>query len=94
MSTLEPAYDGPFLLKRKISEMKCVLQLVLSTNNERVVHHNKLKPNEVDYPPSWLKKARRNCFVIKFSLSSVEHQYVLFGKTHLRGSDHICMHEQ
>ena len=49
---------GPFLVKRKITELNYLLQLDAS-GLERLVHHNKLKPNEGDHPPSWIKRARR-----------------------------------
>ena len=58
MPKLQPAYSGPFLVKRKITELNYLLQLDAS-GLERLVHHNKLKPYEGDHPPSWIKRARR-----------------------------------
>ena len=43
MQKLEPAYEGPFLIKRKISEINFVLMLD-KTGKQKLVHHNKLKP--------------------------------------------------
>ena len=59
MQKLEPAYEGPFLIKRKISEINFVLMLD-KTGKQKLVHHNKLKPYVGEKPPNWLKKARRN----------------------------------
>ena len=58
MPKLQPAYSGPFLVKRKITELNYLLQLDAS-GLERLVHHNKLKPYEGDHPPSLIKRARR-----------------------------------
>ena len=55
---LEYTYEGPFLIKKKLSELDYVLQLD-STGKERPVHHNKLKPYEGDNPPRWIMKAKR-----------------------------------
>ena len=58
MSKLGNAYDGPFLVKKKVTELDFVLQLN-QDGDEKLVHHNKLKPYEGDSPPNWLKRARR-----------------------------------
>ena len=58
MPKLEPTYEGPFLVKKKISEINFLLQLD-NDGKERLVHHNKLKPYEGDYPPKWLCRARK-----------------------------------
>ena len=55
---LEYVYEGPFLVKKKLSELDYVLQLDRS-GKERPVHHNKLKPYEGDHPPRWVVKAKR-----------------------------------
>ena len=55
---LEYVYEGPFLVKKKLSELNYVLQLDRS-GKERPVHHNKLKPYEGDHPPRWMVKAKR-----------------------------------
>ena len=49
---------GPFLVKKKISEISFLLQ-VDPSGKEKLVHHNKLKPYEGDSPPNWLRKAKR-----------------------------------
>ena len=64
MPKLEPAYDGPYLIKRKISEINFLLQLD-KTGKEKLVHHNKLKPYVGDIPPSWLKKAKKKLLLQK-----------------------------
>ena len=64
MPKLEPAYDGPYLIKRKISEINFLLQLD-KTGKEKLVHHNKLKPYVGDTPPSWLKKAKKKLLLQK-----------------------------
>ena len=55
---LESAYDGPFLVKKKVTEIDFLLQLN-QDGEEKLVHHNKLKPYEGDSPPVWVKKARK-----------------------------------
>ena len=55
---LKRAYDGPFMVKTKRSEINYVLQLDKS-GRERTVHHNKLKPYQGDTPPGWLKAAQK-----------------------------------
>ena len=55
---LEKAYDGPFLVTRKISETNFKIQLD-SQGKEKLVHHNKLKPYEGDNPPRWAVRAKR-----------------------------------
>ena len=64
MPKLEPAYDGPYLIKRKISEINFLLQLD-KTGKEKLVHHNKLKPYVEDTPLSWLKKAKKKLLLQK-----------------------------
>lgn len=58
MPKLEPAYGGPFLVKKKISEINFLLQ-VDPSGKDKLVHHNKLKPYEGDSPPNWLRKAKK-----------------------------------
>ena len=55
---LEYVYEGPFLVKKKLSELDYVLQLDRS-GKERPVHHNMLKPYTGDHPPRWVVKAKR-----------------------------------
>ena len=55
---LEHVYEGPFLIKRKLSEIDFVLQLD-RTGTERPVHHNKLKPYEGVQPPRWIVRAKK-----------------------------------
>ena len=54
----EHVYEGPFLIKRKLSEIDFVLQLD-RTGTERPVHHNKLKPYEGVQPPRWIVRAKK-----------------------------------
>ena len=42
MQKLQPAYSGPFLVKRKITKLNYLLQLD-APGLERLVQHNKLK---------------------------------------------------
>ena len=56
---LEPVYDGPFMVKRKLSDIDFVLQMD-KQGKEKVVHHNKLKPYEGSNTPRWIGKARNN----------------------------------
>ena len=55
---LERVYEGPFLIRRKLSELDFVLQLD-QMGTERPVHHNKLKLYEGDNPPKWVLKAKK-----------------------------------
>ena len=53
---LEKAYDGPYVVKQKLSSVNFILQL----DNEgatRTVHHNKLKIYEGNNPPKWVTRA-------------------------------------
>lgn len=58
MHKLEPAYEGPFLIKQKMSDINFLLQLD-KTGKEKLVHHNKLKPYLGDHPPKWLSRAKK-----------------------------------
>ena len=51
-------FEGPFLVKEKLSELDYIIQVV-RTGSEKPVHHNKLKPYEGDHTPNWVAKARR-----------------------------------
>ena len=55
---LEFVYEGPFLVKKKMSELDFVIQLHRN-GAEKPVHHNKLKPYEGERPPSWVIKAKK-----------------------------------
>ena len=55
---LEPTYKGPYIVTKKMSELNFVIQLD-NKGNEKLVHHNKLKPYRGDNPPKWLKTARK-----------------------------------
>jgi hypothetical protein len=55
---LEKTYQGPCLVKKKVSEQNYVIQLDAS-GTERLVHHDKLKPYEGKTPPRWVLKAKR-----------------------------------
>ena len=53
-----PAYYGPFLVRRKMSEVDFLIQLDRD-GKEQVVHHDKLKPYEGDHPPKWVQRAKK-----------------------------------
>jgi hypothetical protein len=52
---LEKTYDGPYVIKVKLSKINFVLQLD-SKGTERIVHHNKLKLYEGVNPPRWARQ--------------------------------------
>ncbi|XP_045161905.1 uncharacterized protein LOC123526722 [Mercenaria mercenaria] len=58
MPKLQKAFDGPFVVKEKRSELNYVLQLN-KEGKERVVHHNKLKKYEGTSPPKWATSATK-----------------------------------
>ena len=58
MPKLEPAYEGPFLVKANYAEIDFLLQLDKS-GREKLYHHDKLKPYRGDYPPRWLVRAQK-----------------------------------
>ncbi|VDI51307.1 Hypothetical predicted protein [Mytilus galloprovincialis] len=55
---LEKTYSGPYIIKRKMSELNFVLQLTRD-GTEKLIHHNKLKPYKGDNPPKWLLTVKR-----------------------------------
>lgn len=55
---LERVFEGPFLIRRKLSEINFVLQLD-KAGTERPVHHNKLKPYEGVRTPRWILRAKK-----------------------------------
>ena len=55
---LERIFEGPFLIRKKLSEIDFVLQLDKS-GTERPVHHNKLKPYEGTDIPKWIVRAKK-----------------------------------
>ena len=55
---LECIFEGPFVIKKKFSELDFMLQLD-SKGTEKPVHHNKLKPGEVIDAPRWVMRAGR-----------------------------------
>lgn len=55
---LERAFDGPFLIKKRVTELNFVLQLD-SKGQERLVHHNKLKPYRGNQLPAWILRAQK-----------------------------------
>ena len=54
---LKQAYHGPFLVKKKVTEVDFLIQLD-KNGKVQIVHHDKLKPYEGDQPPKWVVKAR------------------------------------
>ena len=61
---LEYCFEGPYVIKRKISELDFVLQ-VDRAGTEKPVHHNKLKPYEGENLPKWVKRAKKAIFQSK-----------------------------
>lgn len=55
---LQHTYNGPFLVRQKVTDIDFVIQLD-KYGKEQLVHHYKLKPYEGDGPPMWLIKARK-----------------------------------
>ncbi|CAC5369242.1 unnamed protein product [Mytilus coruscus] len=55
---LEKTYSGPYIIKRRMSELNFVLQLARD-GTEKLVHHNKLKPYKGDNSPKWLLTVKR-----------------------------------
>jgi len=55
---LERAYDGPYLVTAKFSEINFTIKLN-KEGQTRVVHHNKLKPCKAGILPRWVLSARR-----------------------------------
>ena len=55
---LEMVYEGPYLIKQKVSEMNYVIQLD-EGGKQKLVHHNKLKPYRGENPPRWILRVRR-----------------------------------
>ena len=55
---LEMVYEGPYLVKQKISEMNFVIQLD-EQGKQKLVHHNKLKPYRGENPPRWVLRMKR-----------------------------------
>ena len=55
---LEFGFEGPYLIKKKLSEIDFVIQLD-RFGTEKPVHHNKIKPYEGDHPPRWVVKAKK-----------------------------------
>ena len=56
---LEMVYEGPYLIKQKISQSNFVIQLD-GQGRQKLVHHNKLKPYKGENPPKWIHRARKN----------------------------------
>ena len=55
---LEWIYDGPFMIKERVSGINFVIQMN-KDGDEKLVHHNKLKAYEGDKTPAWIVKARK-----------------------------------
>ncbi|CAG2200883.1 unnamed protein product [Mytilus edulis] len=54
----EKTYSGPYIIKRKMSELNFVLQLARD-GTEKLIHHNKLKPYKGVNSPKWLLTVKR-----------------------------------
>jgi len=55
---LERAYDGPFVVTKRFSDVNYELQLS-QEGNPRVVNHDKLKPYRGENPPAWAVRLSR-----------------------------------
>ena len=56
---LEKRYSGPFVIIEKRSHINFIIQLS-KDGNQRLVHHNKLKPYEGIHPPKWASDLSKN----------------------------------
>ena len=52
---------GPFLVRRKVSEVDFLVQLD-EDGKEQVIHHDKLKPYEGNHAPRWVQRAKKRLF--------------------------------
>ncbi|XP_052281178.1 uncharacterized protein LOC127878690 [Dreissena polymorpha] len=50
---LEKAYDGPFVVKAKVSAVNFVIQMD-SRGSDKLIHHNKLKPYRGSNLSKWI----------------------------------------
>ncbi|KAH3694974.1 hypothetical protein DPMN_082421 [Dreissena polymorpha] len=50
---LEKLYDGPFVVKAKVSAVNFVIQMD-SRGLDKLIHHNKLKPYSGSNLPKWI----------------------------------------
>jgi hypothetical protein len=55
---LEKIYDGPYMVKSKTSPFNFLIQ-INKDGQEKLVHHDKLKPYEGTSPPKWIVKAKK-----------------------------------
>lgn len=55
---LEMVYEGPYIIKHKVSEMNFVVQFD-KKGKQKLVHHNKLKPYKGENPPKWVLQAKK-----------------------------------
>ena len=55
---LQPAYEGPCIVSKKLSPITFNIQLNVK-GTQRVVHHNKLKPYQGCNVPRWIKKLKK-----------------------------------
>ena len=63
---LKPAYHGPFLVRRKVSEVDFLVQLD-KDGNKQVIHYDKLKPYEGNHPTRWIRRAKKRFFANSIS---------------------------
>ena len=54
---LRHAYEGPFLVFKKLSDLNYVIQMSAKTTSRKVVHHDKLKPYNGTRKLKWAKTA-------------------------------------
>ena len=64
MHKLEPAYEGPFLIKKNLGNIDFLLQ-VDKSGTEKKRHHVELKPYCDDCPPRWLARAKKKLFSLQ-----------------------------
>jgi transposase InsO family protein len=70
MPKLERTYEGPFMIKRKITEVNFTLQ-VDKAGTEKLVHHNKLKPYEGVNPLKGIQRAKQKILAVPWILEEV-----------------------
>ncbi|KAL3884096.1 hypothetical protein ACJMK2_030318 [Sinanodonta woodiana] len=55
---LQKLYAGPFIVKKKITDLNYVI-ILDERGREKLLHHNKIKPYIGESPPVWVNKMRK-----------------------------------
>ena len=55
---LQPAYEGPYVITKKINNLDYEIQKDKDGQKKSIVHHNRLKPYLGQNPPAWAKKLK------------------------------------